>query len=69
MAYIVHFLLNFRSLAAIVSEKSTVFIFSYRKAKDTKFDLQTIKFVRLSFMSVDSTYMPTFHSNDYHYKT
>ena len=28
-----------RSLAAIVSEKSTVFTFSYRKAKVTKFDL------------------------------
>ena len=32
------FLLTFRSLAAIVSEKSTVFTFSYRKAKVTKFD-------------------------------
>ena len=32
--------LTFRSLAAIVSEKSTVFTFSYRKAtKVTKFDL------------------------------
>ena len=30
---------TFRSLAAIVSEKSTVFIFSYRKAYVTKFDL------------------------------
>ena len=30
---------TFRSLAAIVSEKSTVFNFSYRKAKVTKFDL------------------------------
>ena len=30
---------NFRSLAAIVSEKSTVFTFSYRKAQITKFDL------------------------------
>ena len=29
----------FRSLAAIVSEKSTVSIFSYRKAYVTKFDL------------------------------
>ena len=29
----------FRSLAAIVSEKSTVFTFSYRKAYFTKFDL------------------------------
>ena len=27
-----HFLLTFRSVAAIVSEKSTVFTFSYRKA-------------------------------------
>ena len=33
------FLLSFRSLAAIVSEKSTVFSFSYRKAQVTKFDL------------------------------
>ena len=32
-------LLTFRSLAAIVSEKSTVFTFSYRKAHVTKFDL------------------------------
>ena len=32
-------LLTFRSVAAIVSEKSTVFTFSYRKAKVTKFDL------------------------------
>ena len=32
-------LLTFRSLAAIVSEKSTVFTFSYRKAPVTKFDL------------------------------
>ena len=32
-------LLTFRSLAAIVSEKSTVFRFSYRKAYVTKFDL------------------------------
>ena len=32
-------LLTFRSMAAIVSEKSTVFTFSYRKAKVTKFDL------------------------------
>ena len=32
-------LLTFRSLAAIVSEKSTVFTFSYRKASVTKFDL------------------------------
>ena len=30
---------TFRSLAAIVSEKSTVFTFSYRKAYVTKFDL------------------------------
>ena len=29
---------TFRSLAAIVSEKSTVFTFSYRKAYVTKFD-------------------------------
>ena len=32
-------LLTFRSLAAIVSEKSTVFPFSYRKALVSKFDL------------------------------
>ena len=32
-------LLIFRSLAAMVSEKSTVFTFSYRKAYVTKFDL------------------------------
>ena len=32
-------LLTFRSLAAIVSEKSTVFTFSYKKAKVTKFDI------------------------------
>ena len=32
-------LLTFRSLAAIVSEKSTVFTFSHRKAYVTKFDL------------------------------
>ena len=32
-------LLTFRSLAAIVSEQSTVFTFSYRKALVTKFDL------------------------------
>ena len=30
---------TFRSLASIVSEKSTVFTFSYGKAKITKFDL------------------------------
>ena len=29
----------FRSLAAIVSEKSTVFTFSYRKALHTKFEV------------------------------
>ena len=32
-------LLTFRSLVAIVSEQSTVFTFSYRKALVTKFDL------------------------------
>ena len=32
-------LLTFRSLAAIASEKSTVFTFSYRKAYVIKFDL------------------------------
>ena len=35
-------LLTFRSLAAIVSEKSTVFTFSHRKTLVTKFDL-TVK--------------------------
>ena len=33
------YLPTFRSQALIVSEKSTVFIFSYRKAPVTKFDL------------------------------
>ena len=33
---------TFRSLAAIVSEKSTVFTFSHRKAYVTKFDLALI---------------------------
>ena len=32
-------LLSFRSLSAIVSEKSTVFTFSYGKAQVSKFDL------------------------------
>ena len=32
-------LLPYRSLAAMVSEKSTVFTISHRKAKVTKFDL------------------------------
>ena len=32
------FLLPLRGLAAIVSEKSTVFTFSYRKSEVTKFD-------------------------------
>ena len=35
-------LLTFRSLASIVSEKSTVFTFSYRKAQVTKFELALI---------------------------
>ena len=35
------FLQTFKSLAAIVSEKSTVFTFSYRNAQVTKFDLAT----------------------------
>ena len=34
---------TFRSLAAMVSEKSTVFTFSYRKANVTKFDLAAKK--------------------------
>ena len=33
------FLLTFRSLTAIVSEKSTVFTFSYRKTSVTKIDI------------------------------
>ena len=33
------YLPTFRSQASIVSEKSTVFTFSYRKAKVSKFDL------------------------------
>ena len=40
-------LLTCRSLAAIVSEKSTVFNFSYRKALVTKFDL-AIKYVKVT---------------------
>ena len=36
-------LLTFRSMAAIVSEKSTVLTSSYRKAKITKFDLAVEK--------------------------
>ena len=40
-------LLTFRSLAAIVSEKSTVFTFSYRKALVTKFDL-AVKSVKVT---------------------
>ena len=39
--------LPFRSLAAIVSKKSTVFTFSYRKAKITKFDL-AVKYVKVT---------------------
>ena len=38
---------TFRSLAAIVSEKSTVFTFSYRKAYVTKFDL-AVKLVKVT---------------------
>ena len=38
---------TFRSRAAIVSEKSTVFTFSYRKAYVTKFDL-AIKLVKVT---------------------
>ena len=37
----------FRSLAAIVSEKSTVFTFSYRKAYVTEFDL-AVKLVKVT---------------------
>ena len=40
-------LLTFKSLAAIVSEKSTVFTFSYRKASVTKFDL-AVKWVKVN---------------------
>ena len=35
--------LTFRSLAAIVAEKSTVFTFSHRKAYVTKFDLRSLQ--------------------------
>ena len=38
---------TFRSLAATVSEKSTVFTFSYRKAYVTKFDL-ALKWVKVT---------------------
>ena len=38
---------TFRSLAAIVSEKSTVFTFSYGKGQITKFDL-TVKYVKVT---------------------
>ena len=40
-------LLTFRSLAAIVSEKSTVFTFSYRKASVNKFD-HAVKLVKVT---------------------
>ena len=40
-------LIPFRSLAAIVSGKSTVFTFSYRKASVTKFEL-TVKSVKVT---------------------
>ena len=40
-------LLTFWSLATIVPEKSTVFIFSYRKAYFTKFDL-AVKYVKVT---------------------
>ena len=40
-------LTTFRSLAAIVSKKSTVFTFSYRKAYVTKFDL-AVKLVKVT---------------------
>ena len=43
-------LLTFRSLAAIVSEISTVFTFSYRKAYVTKFDL-AVKQVKVTLGS------------------
>ena len=48
-------LLTLRSLAAIVSEKSTVFTFSYRKAKVTKFDKVKVKVIPGS--SFDQTMM------------
>ena len=41
---------NFRSLAAIVSEKSTVFTFSHRKTYVTKFDL-AVKQVKVTPVS------------------
>ena len=40
-------LLTFRSLAALASEKSTVNIFSYRKAQVTKIDL-AVKYVKVT---------------------
>ena len=40
------FRLTFRSLAAIVSEKSTFCTFSYRKAKITRFDL-AVKYIKV----------------------
>ena len=38
---------TFRSQAALVSEKSTIFIFSYIKAQETKFDI-VIKYVKVN---------------------
>ena len=38
---------TFRSLASIVTEKSTVFNFSYRKPKVTKFDL-AVKYIKVN---------------------
>ena len=57
-------LLTFRSLAAIVSEKSTVLPFSYGKAQITKFDL-AIKLVKVtprsSFEQTIMDWSPGFH--------
>ena len=61
-------LLTFRSVAAIVSEKSTVYPFSYRKASVTKFDRAVKKIKGTPGSSFEQTmmgrsprcYIPTF---------
>ena len=50
-------LLPFRSLAAIVSEKSTLFTFSNRKAEVTKFDLAVKKVKVTQGSSFEQTMM------------
>ena len=57
-------LLTFRSLAAIVSEKSTVFTFSYRKALVTKFDLAVKKYT--NFVELES---PMLHAKFQDHRT